>query len=580
MYSVSNQYKGVIFLKKKQTIVLMTMSIGIFLCMLDTTVMNIALPAIQIGLKTDLNTLQWALNVYTITFAALTIPLGRMSDQLGRHKVYLVGLILFFFGSLLSAFSPTVAILIAGRELQSIGAAIVFPASMSIGINALEANKRDKAILVLGLTQGLAAAFGPTIGGLLTQFLGWRGIFSINIPLVLLSIILCLLLLPMKNETVVKAKIDLLGMFLAILMLFSLALALVKGSEWGWTSFKVLSLLLVFALSLGLFIWQESTTCEPMIPLALFRYRQFTGAIIVTVFSGIFFVALMVLMPSFFTKIQGYNELTAALMITPASAMVFLFSPISGLLLKKMGSRLLIALGITGLATGYVVLAFMNPNVYGQFALACILIGSGYGIIIGPITVLSAGRFTGELLTASQSVTGVFRQIGTLLAVALFVSALSSNLQTAKAQVFSTAQTQINKIETSQSQKKQILNATHHNLYTSENTSLDRGPAISSKDQTKLIQKETQAYLVAHNGAQWPDATKEKVQAAIAVTVKNKCKKLNQEVVTYRSSISKAVKKYMTIAFIRPYKIAIPFVWLLLLTVFIFEKRKIKVGKC
>ncbi|WP_143796069.1 MFS transporter, partial [Oenococcus oeni] len=143
-------------MKQKQMAILMTMTISIFLCMLDTTVMNIALPAIQTGLHTDLDTLQWALNVYTIAFAAFTIPLGRIADQFGRNKVYFAGLILFLLGSLTSASSSTVAILIIGRALQSIGAAIVFPASMTIGINSVQLNKRNTAVLILGITQGLA----------------------------------------------------------------------------------------------------------------------------------------------------------------------------------------------------------------------------------------------------------------------------------------------------------------------------------------------------------------------------------------------------------------------------------------
>lgn len=144
-------------------------------------------------------------------------------------------------------------------------------------------------------------------------------------------------------------------------------------------------------------------------------------------------------------------------MITPASIMVFLLSPVSGLLLKKMGARQLIALGIVLLGLGYVGLSVMNPRIYWQFAISCILIGTGYGIIIGPITVLSAGDFTGELLTASQSVTGVFRQIGTVLAVAIFVSALSTNLATAKAQVWSAARNEVKKLSVIQTRQKHIM---------------------------------------------------------------------------------------------------------------------------
>lgn len=563
-------------MKKKQIIILVTMALGIFLCMLDTTVMNIALPAIQTGLHTDLRTLQWALNVYTITFAALTIPLGRIADQIGRHKVYVVGLILFFIGSLLSATSSTVALLIAGREVQSIGAAIVFPASMTIGINTVELDKRNQAVVVLGITQGLAAAFGPTIGGLITQFWGWRGIFYVNIPLVLLAIVMCVYLLPMRKEKVVRAKIDVIGMLLAIATLFSLTLALVQGSDWGWTNSKIIFLSISFAVSFGLFIWRESSTSDPMIRLDLFKYRHFTGAVVVTVLSGIFFVGMMVLMPSFFTKVQGYTELEAALMITPASVMVFLLSPISGLLLKKVGSRLLIATGLFLLAVGYVVISVMNPNLYWQFAVACILIGAGYGIIIGPITVLSAGDFTGELLTASQSVTGVFRQIGTVLAVAIFVSALSTNLGIAKDQVWSTAQSEIKKVSVSHVKKQQILQITHKNLYGEKNTAAANHPAVSSRAESKIIESETKQYLVNHNGTQWPDAIKKKIRKEITAIVKIKVKNVNRQVANYHENIIKIVKQKMTQAFIKPYQVAMPFAWLMLVTVFIFEKTKRK----
>ncbi|MFT8555727.1 MFS transporter [Liquorilactobacillus hordei] len=563
-------------MKKKQIIILVTMALGIFLCMLDTTVMNIALPAIQTGLHTDLRTLQWALNVYTITFAALTIPLGRIADQIGRHKVYVVGLILFFIGSLLSATSSTVALLIAGREVQSIGAAIVFPASMTIGINTVELDKRNQPVVVLGITQGLAAAFGPTIGGLITQFWGWRGIFYVNIPLVLLAIVMCVYLLPMRKEKVVRAKIDVIGMLLAIATLFSLTLALVQGSDWGWTNSKIIFLFISFAVSFGLFIWRESSTSDPMIRLDLFKYRHFTGAVVVTVLSGIFFVGMMVLMPSFFTKVQGYTELEAALMITPASVMVFLLSPISGLLLKKVGSRLLIATGLFLLAVGYVVISVMNPNLYWQFAVACILIGAGYGIIIGPITVLSAGDFTGELLTASQSVTGVFRQIGTVLAVAIFVSALSTNLGIAKDQVWSTAQSEIKKVSVSHVKKQQILQITHKNLYGEKNTAAVNHPAVSSRAESKIIESETKQYLVNHNGTQWPDAIKKKIRKEITAIVKIKVKNVNRQVANYHENIIKIVKQKMTQAFIKPYQVAMPFAWLMLVTVFIFEKTKRK----
>lgn len=157
-------------MKARNILTICAMSIGIFLCMLDTTVMNVALPAIQSSLNTQLNSLSWALNIYTILFASLTIPLGKIAEHFGINKTYIIGLIIFICGSTISASAYNLNILISGRALQSIGAALVFPLSMTIGISIVDISTRKKVIAILGITQGLAAALGPTIGGCLTQF--------------------------------------------------------------------------------------------------------------------------------------------------------------------------------------------------------------------------------------------------------------------------------------------------------------------------------------------------------------------------------------------------------------------------
>ncbi|MDD1387001.1 MFS transporter [Pediococcus pentosaceus] len=558
-------------MKKRQIAILLAMALGIFLCMLDTTIMNIALPVMQTGLRTDLNTLQWALNVYTITFASLTIPLGRIGDQLGKNKIYLLGLILFLMGSLISGLSTYVGMLIVGRGIQSVGAAIVFPASMTIGINAFELSRRNMAVLVLGITQGLAAALGPTIGGIVTQIWGWRSIFFINIPVVVISIVLCVLLLPLKHEKTIHTNLDITGMLLSIVTLFSLVLALVKGSDWNWSSWKIVGLFIIFGLSIGLFIWNESKISNPMIRLDLFKYRHFVGSVMITVFSGIFFVGVLVLMPSFFTKVQGYTEFKVALMITPASVMVFIFSPISGLLLEKIGSRLLITLGITIMALGYVGLSMMNPAIYWQLVIACILVGMGYGIIIGPITVLSAGNFTGELLTASQSVIGVFRQIGTVLAVAIFVSIFSTNLGIAKKQVWHSAEKQVQQLSVAQSIKKETLKHTYHDLYQTEKVSSRKQTAISSKMKKRLSDAQAKQYFSSHQGLS--SSVKRTIYNKISLSVSHKVKLINHQIRQYQHSITKVVNQKITQAFMRPYQIAMPLVWLMLVVVFVFEKR-------
>lgn len=275
--------------KSKLTVV--ASCIGIFLCMLDTTIMNIALPAIQIGLNVNLNDLSWALNIYTILFATLTIPLSKLSEKLGMHKFYVGGMIIFLLGSLISAFSSNITILIFGRAFQSLGAAVVFPLSMTIGISTVEISDRTKVIAALGVTQGLAAALGPLIGEVLTQFLSWRWIFLINIPLMIVSILICLYSLnctePSKN-----IPIDLIGCFLSMICLFSLTIVLVQGRKWGWTKSLTLLLVMLAVISFVIFIIYEKNIDNPMIPMSFFSDRQFNGAALTILLSNLFLVAV------------------------------------------------------------------------------------------------------------------------------------------------------------------------------------------------------------------------------------------------------------------------------------------------
>lgn len=413
---------------KHTRLIQFTMCVSIFLCMLDTTIMNITLPAIQTGLGVSLHQLSWALNIYTIIFAVFTIPLSRIAEIKGKHKVYLIGLITFMMGSLLSGLAINLTFLIIGRVIQSFGAAILFPVSMTIGIASAPLNKRKQVIATLGITQGIAAALGPVIGGLLTQFLSWHWVFFINLPLLILALILCLTTLSFKNETVLKVTIDWLGTFFLMLALFTLVLALLNTDRYGFYSTQVLGLLSIFIISTGLLIWIESKVSDPIINLALFKNRNFNAASLTSVLSNFYLIGANVLLPTFFTKIQGTTELKAALLITPISFMIFIWSPISATLLDKLGPRKLMFIGFMFMSAGYFSLFHINFDHLIQVIMTCSLIGAGYGILIGPIVVLSTANFTGELLTASQSISGVLRQIGITLSIAVFVTALTGNI--------------------------------------------------------------------------------------------------------------------------------------------------------
>ncbi|MDN6968829.1 DHA2 family efflux MFS transporter permease subunit [Oenococcus sp. UCMA 17063] len=539
------------------------MCIGTFLCMMDTTVMNIALPAIQTDLNVPLSQLSWALNIYTITFAVLTIPLARIADIFGRNKVYVIGLLLLALGSMVAGIANISIALIIGRAIQSVGAAIVFPTSMTIGIESSESSHRDSALLTIGIVQGLASALGPTIGGVITQFLEWRWIFFFNLPPLLIALIAVLLQLPVRHESRIKAKIDFGGMLLSMAALFSLTMILTQGSDWGWTSSRIIMLTIVTITAFIGFIFVEKAVKQPMIRLDLFADRQFSGTSLAVILSGLLLITVIVIMPTFYTQIQGKSELMAALLITPAEAMVFVVAPIAGTIIYRVGPRIVIFTGFVSMAISYAILGFTNPNHYWQTFIGLLFLGFGYGTVIGPVTVLSASDFKGEKLTASQSVMGVLRQIGNVLAVAIFVSLLTVNINTAKVSALKDANDSINRTALDATTKKTMKSITRARLSgDSIKTSDHSTSSISKKELNQLIEKRTKVEEQKENVDQFSEPKRTVISKQIKSIITKKIMTIvyrdNRIIKKTSINISTKAKYLMTEAFLVLYRWTLP----------------------
>ena len=559
----------------KKLLTLVICCIGIFLCMLDTTVMNIALPAIQNGLHSNLDDLSWAINAYVIVFAALTIPLSRIAERVGMHKFFLLGLLMFLIGSVLSATASELSFLIVGRVVQSLGAATIFPLSMVIGISTADSSKRTRVIAALGVTQGLAAALGPTIGGLLTQFSSWRWIFLINIPFIIISLVLSVMNLNF-HEKRSRVKIDSVGAILSIIALFTLTLALVQGQSWGWRSILIISLFSISLLSIITFIIYERHAEAPMIPMILFKDQQFNGAALTIVLSNLFLVAVTVVLPTYFTKIQGKNEFIAALLVTPISAMIFVFSPIAAVLIQKLGARIVIATGFLSMTISYILFSTINMDNIIQVVGTCLLLGFGYGIIAGPIVVLAASDFTGEVLTASQSVAGVLRQVGVVLAVAIFVTSLYSNVNSAKLQSIKYAEQKIEKLSIPNEQKKEMTNQVTEQIQEEKNTATFSQNHISANQKKELILQHYNQMLA--NNSNLPQVKKEKILQEVTIEVNKKIQKINSEINDTILGIVAHTKGKLSDAFVSLYRLSIFFVGVSMGVSFLF-KRKSKLEK-
>ena len=225
----------------KKTIITIAMCLAIFLVMLDTTIMNITLPAIQKGLNIGLDSLSWALNIYTIIFATCTIPLSKLADIYGKGKILIIGLVLFGIGSLISGLAMEFYQLILGRVIASLGASILLPVGNILGISSWKVEDRFKIVAALGLTQGGAAAIGPTLGGIITDSLSWHWIFFINIPIVIIALLLLIKSFDFKKDTTVSTRIDWYGSLISMISLCLLTLGLIKVRDWGFNDWKTIT---------------------------------------------------------------------------------------------------------------------------------------------------------------------------------------------------------------------------------------------------------------------------------------------------------------------------------------------------
>jgi EmrB/QacA subfamily drug resistance transporter len=555
--------------------VVLLMCLGVFVCMLDSTIMNITLPAIQDSLHTSLETSSWMLNVYTMTIAVLAIPMARFAEMFGRNRFYIVGLFVFGLGSALCGLAESGNFLIGARFIQSFGAAILIPCSMVIGIAAMPLEKRMLPLTLLGATQGLSTALGPTVGGIITEKLGWNWVFYVNVPICLLAIVGAFAILTLKKERRIRAKIDWFGLLFSVSAIFSLNLVLIKGNSWGWGSSEAIFCYLISVISIVLFIITEKKSKTPMVNLKLFHDRLFTGSVLIVSTGFIFLIGVMVLLPQFLTNFQHKTELQAALLVTPVSASIFVFSNFAGLLIKRVGYTIPVVLGFGIMGISYYLLHYLTiDSTSKDIILLCALLGLGFSFVISSATIASSSSFEGEMLTASQSVFSMLRQVGVVLAVAIFVAGLTNNIHQKEQDVLHFATQSIEKLDVPEATKVKILSETKKSINAENRSNKEKQVVVSSKERMQIIDRNVQIAMAAIPEEQ-KSAAKEmiykKVEKQVDKEIAAKVKLLDD----YSERISTYAEKRISSSFADLYKASIPFVFICCLTGIIFRvKRK------
>src|SRR5881227_2201103 len=342
--------------RRRRLLVLGICCMSLLIVALDTTIVNVALPAIHGSLHSSLAGLQWTVDAYTLVLASLLMLAGSTADRVGRRRTFQTGLIVFSLGSLLCALAPSLQLLVASRVLQAIGGSMMNPVAMSIIRNVFEdPRERAQAIGVWGAVFGLSLALGPIVGGALVDAVSWRAVFLVNLPVGLVAIVLTMLFVP-ESRAPRPRRIDPVGQVLVIVGLATLTYAIIEGRRQGWTSAEILGLFAVATASFVTLVFYELHRREPLLEVRFFRSVPFSGAsaIAVCVFAGI--GGFLFLNTLYLQEVRGLSPFHAGLYLLPMAVGTFIFAPVSGRLVARVGARPSLVLGGLAVLAGALML--------------------------------------------------------------------------------------------------------------------------------------------------------------------------------------------------------------------------------
>ncbi len=405
---------------------LLAICLGFFLVVLDTTVLNVALPDIGRQLGGSTVTLQWIVNAYTVVLAGLILSGGALGDRFGNRRLYLVGLLVFTVASLLCGVAGSPSLLMAARALQGVGAALLLPASLALITSSYpDPAARSRALGLWGAVAGVAFASGPLLGGLLTTGLGWRSIFLLNIPVGLLALWVSRQHVR-ETATHERPSFDVPGQILIMLALAGLTYGLIEVSTLSLGHPRVLTALGAAAALLLAFYWRERITAYPMLPLGLFAVSSFTrGSLAGFAFNfgeyGLLFVLALT-----FQEAHGWTALQAGLAFLPLTVVSAGMTLPGGLLAARFGPRLPLGLGLALMGLGILEMSVSAQGMGPLFWLGMVTFGLGSGMAVPPMTALALSEVPGHLAGVGAAALNAARQVGSVMGVATLGSLLTA----------------------------------------------------------------------------------------------------------------------------------------------------------
>jgi EmrB/QacA subfamily drug resistance transporter len=396
--------------------------LGSSMVFIDGTVVNVALPALQKSLDASVLDVQWVVESYALFLAALLLAGGSMGDRYGRKRMFCAGVGLFGLASVGCGIAQNIGQLIAARAVQGMAGALLVPGSLAILSASFDESRRGQAIGTWSAFTAITAGIGPILGGWLIEHVSWRAAFFINVPMALIVLLISFLRVPESRDDGANATLDWWGMILASAGLGALVYALIESSRLGFAHPLALVTLSGGVIVLATFFLIEARSSSPMLPLVLFHSRNFAGANLLTLFLYTALAGAMFFFPLDLVQIQGYSATAAGAAWLPFIVIIFVLSPRSGWLVKKCGPKLLLVVGPSITALGYVL--FMIPGAGGSywntFFPGIIVIGIGMGLTVAPLTTTVMNSVPEARAGIASGINNAVSRIGGLLGVAIF----------------------------------------------------------------------------------------------------------------------------------------------------------------
>ena len=405
------------------------MCLSMFMIMLDSTVVNVALPSIQKDLHTSVDQLEWVVNGYTLSFAALLVTGGRLGDIFGRRLIFMIGVVVFAVSSATAGLAQSPDMLVVSRIAEGVGGALMMPATLSIITDAFPVEERGKAIGTWAGISGLALSFGPLAGGFLTEDVSWRAIFYINLPIAILALIASVVAVRESRDEKAERKVDYLGVIFLTIALTSFVLALIEGNDWDWGSARIVGLLVAGFVATAAFLVTESRVSAPVVEFDFFRSRNFIGANTVATIISFAMMGSFFFLAIYLQDLLLYTPLETGVRFLPTTVLIVIVAPIAGRVADRIGSRWPMVLGLLITSVSLYLFSRMTATTtYNDLLPAWILLGIGIGMTMSPMSTAAMNAVDVDKAGVASGTLQMFRMMGGTIGVAATGAIFQSKL--------------------------------------------------------------------------------------------------------------------------------------------------------